>query len=196
MNEGAIKFNCRMIKRKIKKKEIKDLNKWRNKLFELNLIGVYSNGIGFGNISKRTEKNKFIITGSATGRKKKLNEKDYCKVIKFDLKKNSLICEGQTKPSSESLTHASVYKTLKEANAVIHIHNLQLWNHLLEKIPATSKKAKYGSLQLTKEITSLLKEKKTKKIILMKGHKEGIISFGKNLDETGKILLKYTEEIK
>ena len=186
-----IKFNCNLIKGTVEKEKIEELNYWRNKLFEMGLIGVYENGVGFGNISERTQGNKFIITGSTTGGKEKLDEKGYCKVTEFDFKKNSLSCVGKIKASSESLTHAAVYQSLAEVNAVIHVHNLKLWNYLLEKAPATKKEVKYGTPEMAKELIRLVKEKEAreKKIVVMKGHKEGIISFGKTL-------LKYFEESK
>ncbi|PIN98509.1 MAG: hypothetical protein COT90_03985 [Candidatus Diapherotrites archaeon CG10_big_fil_rev_8_21_14_0_10_31_34] len=193
-----IKFNCNLIKGTVEKEKIEELNYWRNKLFEMGLIGVYENGVGFGNISERTQGNKFIITGSTTGGKEKLDEKGYCKVTEFDFKKNSLSCVGKIKASSESLTHAAVYQSLAEVNAVIHVHNLKLWNYLLEKAPATKKEVKYGTPEMAKELIRLVKEKEAreKKIVVMKGHKEGIISFGKTLEEAGKTLLKYFEESK
>lgn len=193
-----IKFNCNLIKGTVEKEKIEELNYWRNKLFEMGLIGVYENGVGFGNISERTQGNKFIITGSKTGGKEKLDEKGYCKVTEFDFKKNSLSCVGKIKASSESLTHAAVYQSLAEVNAVIHVHNLKLWNYLLEKAPATKKEVKYGTPEMAKELIRLVKEKEAreKKIVVMKGHKEGIISFGKTLEEAGKTLLKYFEESK
>lgn len=199
MDEGAIKFNCKLIKAKSPSPEkITELNKWRNKLFELKLIGAYKNGVGFGNISVRAEKNTFFVSGSGTGKKKKLTEKDYSKVIEFDFSSNSLTCEGMIKASSESLTHAAIYSCSPKTNAVIHVHNLKLWKHLLNKVPFTRKDAEYGSPEMAEEMNRLLAGKKAleKKIIVMKGHKEGIISFGKNLEEAGKIMLKYFNEVK
>ena len=49
---------------------------------------------------------------------------------------------------------------------------------------------------MAKEIQRLFRETdvKEKKILVMAGHKEGIISFGKDLDEAGKIMLNYLSE--
>ncbi len=199
MEKNYIKFNCNWIKGKvIEKEKLTELNYWRNKLFELNLIGAYSDGIGFGNISERSSGNKFIISGSVTGGIKKLSEKHFTEVTEFNFEENSLTCVGPIKASSESLTHAAIYKSLPEINAVIHVHNLKLWNYLLEKVPATKKEAEYGTPEMAKEMIRLLKEKETreKKIIVMKGHKEGVISFGRNFDKAGEVLLKYFEETK
>ena len=193
-----IKFKCNWIKGTIEKEKIKELNFWRNKLFEMNLIGVYKDGVGFGNISERSNGNNFIITGSATGGIEKLNEEHYCEVTEFNFKENSLSCVGKIKASSESLTHAAIYKSLEEVNAVIHVHNLKLWEKLLDKVPTTKKEIEYGTPEMAEEMQRLLSKEETreKKIIVMKGHKEGVVSFGSNLKEAGKIMLKYFEESK
>ena len=114
MDEGYIKFNCRWIKTApFSKHKIAEINAWRDRLYKHGLIGSYSNGIGFGNISIRTDINSFLITGSATGNLKKLNENHYVQVNEYDFLQNSLTCSGPIKASSESLSHA-----------VIHIHNM------------------------------------------------------------------------
>lgn len=193
--KGYIKFNCSRIKSNpIPLSKLIEINKWRNKLYYLDLIGVYGNGISFGNISIRVNNlEQFIITGSATGSIKSLDGSHYAKVVDFDLEKNSLICEGPIKASSESLTHAVIYQIDKKINAVIHVHNLNLWKKLINRIPTTSKKAEYGTPEIAKEVIRLFKETdvKNKRILVMKGHKEGIVSFGKDLNEAGKIILNY-----
>jgi len=197
MKEGAIKFNCKWIKGKpVSKEKTEKLNLWRNKLFELKLIGAYSDGTGYGNISKRSSENKFIITGSGTGKIKKLTKEHYCEVTEFNFKENSLGCVGPLKASSESLTHAAIYKSLPEINAVIHVHNLKLWKYLLNRVPAAKEEAEYGTPEMAEEMIRLLKEENTKekKIIVLKGHKKGVISFAETLDKAGKIMLKYFEE--
>ncbi|MBU2100695.1 class II aldolase/adducin family protein, partial [Candidatus Micrarchaeota archaeon] len=178
--------------------KIEELNYWRKKMFDLGLIGAYENGIGFGNISERTKGNKFIVSGSATGNIEKLTEEHYSEVTEYYLNTNSLSCVGPIKASSESLTHAAIYSNAKEVNAVIHVHNLKLWENLYDKAPGTREGIEYGTVEMAKEMKRLLGEKETKekKIIVMKGHKEGIISFGKNLEEAGKIMLKYFNEVK
>jgi len=48
--------------------EFAELNECRRKLLELQLIGVRSNGVTFGNVSVRDGvTNNFYVTGSATG---------------------------------------------------------------------------------------------------------------------------------
>ncbi len=185
--EGYIKFDCEWIESvPIPAEELIEINQYREKLYKLGLIGAYSNGIGFGNISTRIgNSTNFIITGSATGNLKSLNEEHYTRVINFDFKKNSLRCKGPIKASSESLSHAAVYSVNPEAGAVIHIHNLNIWEKLIYKVPTTPRDIEYGTPEMAEGIERLFKETdvKNEKILVMGGHREGIISFGKDLRE-------------
>jgi len=196
MKDGYIKFNCNWIKQEFNE-DITELNKWRNKLYSLNLIGMYENGIGFGNISKRDGK-EFIITGSKTGGIKNLTKDHFTKVTNWDFNKNSLTCKGPIEASSESLTHAAVYTSNSNINAVIHVHNLNLWKKLIYKIPTTNEKVEFGTPDMAYEIMRLFKESDliNKKILVMGGHKEGIISFGKDLEEAENVLLNYFNTVR
>jgi L-ribulose-5-phosphate 4-epimerase len=191
MTEGYIKFNCDWIKQELNE-DITEINKWRNKLYSLNLIGAYENGIGFGNISIR-EGNNFIITGSKTGGIENLTNNHFTKVTNWYFNKNNLTCAGPIEASSESLTHAAIYTSNSNINAVIHVHNLNLWEKLIHKIPTTDEKAEFGTPEMAYEIIRLFRENQItkKRILVMGGHKEGIISFGKNLKEAGNVLLDY-----
>lgn len=217
--EGYVKFNCEWAKEKpLPLKKLKEINELRNKLFKLGLIGAYPDGVGFGNISirqgnlmhfiitgtatllsgiiqppSRSNLMYFIITGTATGGIANLNEQHYTTVTDFDFERNWLRCSGPIKASSESLTHAAIYQCDKSVNAVIHVHNLALWKKLLRKVPTTKKEAEYGTPEMAKEIIRLFKETDVRgqKILVMAGHREGVISFGRDLKEAGKILLKY-----
>jgi L-ribulose-5-phosphate 4-epimerase len=192
--KGYIKFNCQSIKDKpVDKKLIEQLNVWRNKLYHLKLVGAYPNGIGFGNISIRLDGKNFLITGSATGNHQYLTNKHYTIVTSYNFAENTLTCNGPIQASSESLTHAAVYEANKDINAVIHIHSKSLWNRLLQIIPTTSPTVEYGTPQMAMEIHRLFKETNlnSKKILVMAGHEEGIISFGKDLEEAGNLILSY-----
>lgn len=192
MDDGYIKFNCNWIKDKaVSPYKIAEINSWRNRLFKLGLIGVYENGIGFGNISIRYGEHKFLITGSATGGIELLNENHYVVVNEYNLKQNSLGCTGPIKASSESLSHAVIYECSQKTNAVIHIHNLELWQQLLNTLPTTNPIVPYGTPEMAEEIKQLFKETNVlqQKVIVMGGHKEGIITFGETMEEAGEILL-------
>ncbi|MEM6965812.1 MAG: class II aldolase/adducin family protein, partial [Bacteroidota bacterium] len=171
--------------------QIEKLNEWRRKLYEVNLLGVYPDGIGFGNVSQRSKENNFYITGSKTGRFENLNESHYARVIDFDVQKNWVQCEGQSIASSESMSHAIIYQQYPHVNAVFHVHHLALWKKLLWKIPTTPESAPYGSPEMANEILQLFKTTDVlhTKLFAMAGHREGLFSFGKTLDEAGEVLL-------
>jgi L-ribulose-5-phosphate 4-epimerase len=89
-----------------------ELNAYRQRLLQLSLIGVDSNGIGFGNLSIRDgATDNFFITGSATGGLFELTPADCVKVVAYDFERNLLGFEGISIPSSESLTHAAIYES-------------------------------------------------------------------------------------
>ena len=145
MDEGKIKFDLRKVSKPVKEfPEYRMLNEWRNRLYDLNLIGVYDNGIGFGNLSSREENTeKFYISGSGTGHLERLSLEHYARVTGYDFTKNRLVCVGQIAASLESLSHAAVYANERMAKAVIHVHNLQMWEHLIGKVPTTSEKVEF-----------------------------------------------------
>ena len=59
------------------------------------------------------------------------------------------------------------------------------------KVPTSSPDVPYGTPQMAKEIFRLFDEENlgVEKILVMAGHEDGIICFGKDLDETVNILL-------
>ncbi len=192
MDEGYIKFNCNWIEAPpVPWELLKDIDTWRNIMVEYGLVGMYDNGIGFGNLSIRYQSESFVITGSATGGHAKLNEGHYVEVREYDLQQNSLTCYGPIKASSESLSHAVIYECSPEIQAVIHVHHMELWKKLLHRIPTTRTDIAYGTPEMANEIKRLFDETdlKSGKLLVMGGHTEGIISFGKTPEEAGKILL-------
>jgi ribulose-5-phosphate 4-epimerase/fuculose-1-phosphate aldolase len=192
--EGYIKFNCHWNKQPVNfpGKSIDKLNHWRSKLYQQQLIGAYPDGIGFGNISIRLNKeNQFIVTGSATGQFAETGPEHYAQVDSFRIDTNEVWCTGQVKASSESLSHAIVYQTLPDVNAVVHIHNLKQWEKWKNVLPTTNETTAYGTPEMTVEISRLLSfpGNREKGILIMGGHREGILAFGKSLEEACGILL-------
>lgn len=195
-DEGYIKFDLdwQQTSSVITQQYLSKICKWRDTFFDLSLIGAYPNGIGYGNISMRLEgTNKFIITGSATGNKENLYEEDFSQINSYNLETNQITATGPIKPSSESLSHALLYSSDKNINAVIHVHDFLLWNSLLFKVPTTALNNAYGTPEMAKEIKRLYNETdlSQKKILVMGGHKEGVLTFGNTIDEAGKVLLDY-----
>lgn len=195
IDEGYVKYQCHWQNRStVTLAEIAELNQWRDKLYQLNLIGQYDNGIGFGNISIRDiQPEHFIVSGTQTGGIPHLTEQHYTKVTEFDWQENFVTCVGSIQASSEALTHAALYVANPKIQAVIHVHHLSLWQGLINQVPTTNINSAYGTPEMAEEIIRLCQEETTKqlKIIVMSGHEEGIITFGRDLTEAGDILLGY-----
>ncbi len=192
MEEGYIKYHCNWIQEEvIQAGQIHEINKWRSLLMEQGYMGMYDDGIGFGNISMRMDQHVFMISGSATGGIKELTNDHYALVTDFNLAENQLTCKGMTTASSESLTHASIYACSKETNAVVHIHNKELWNSLLHHAATTDPSIAYGTPEMAFAIQNLIKEDKVgpSRIIVMGGHEEGLIAYGKSLEEAATAFL-------
>ena len=172
-----------------------DLNAWRRKLLELRLIGVDSNGVGFGNLSVRNGATNFYITGSATGALPELALAHCARVVAYDFAKNWIRYEGSAIPSSESLTHAAIYEADPTAYAIIHFHDAILWATLLERVPTSSKDVSYGTPEMAYEIMRLFKagDVRRRNIFVMAGHKGGIVAFGKNLQEAFDVVMRERE---
>ena len=194
-NEGFIKFNCERIDENIGLpiKTLEALTKWRNMMFESGLIGSYSNGIGYGNISIRATADSFYISGTATGRLQALEEKHYPFVNSWSLGKNSLKCTGRINASAESLSHAVIYESLPIVGAVIHIHHKGMWIKYLNQKVTTSPDVLYGTPEMAEEIHKIVMSLKPGEdpFLVMGGHEEGIIVWGNNLDDAGETVLKY-----
>jgi len=194
--EGYIKFIINWTKSGpvIPDEELVKLTTWREILYNLGMVGADEEGIGFGNISIRKAGSRhFYITGSATGTLQNLNKEHYCLVTGFNLDENTLACTGPIKASSESMSHAAIYSEFPGAGAVIHIHHYLFWKNLLNRVPTTQKSVEYGTPEMAREIIRLLREPGTLegRIIVMGGHKDGIIVYGKDLDDAGIYLLSY-----
>jgi hypothetical protein len=195
MNEGYIKFNIEW-ERSISpdKRRVEELNAGRDLLYKRGLIGMYENGIGYGNISLRTGEKEFVISGSATGGIERLMPTHYTRVTDYDMHNNYIKCEGPLRASSESMTHAAIYTAVPECLAVAHAHHLDLWRELLGEMPTTSDLAEYGTPELAVETLHLAKKSETrrKQLIVLGGHREGIISFGASpLEAAEKIVEEY-----
>jgi len=175
-----------------------ELNAYRRKLLDLHLIGVDPNGIGFGNLSVRDgATDKFYITGSATGDIHELTLANCAKVVACDFGKNQVRYKGVAIPSSESLTHAAIYESDATAGAVVHCHCSKLWAAVLNGAPTTSKAAEYGTPEMANEIMQLFTRTnvQSRKIVIMAGHEGGILTFGKDLEETFAVLMRERETI-
>jgi len=175
-----------------------ELNACRQKLLKRGLIGVDANQIGFGNLSIRDGVSRnFYITGSATGGLPELTPTDCVRVVAYDFARNWLRYEGAAIPSSESLTHAAIYKSDPSTSAVIHCHDSVLWRALLDRVPTTSRAVAYGTPEMAYEIMRLFEETdvRSRKILAMAGHEGGIVTLGQNFEEACDVVMRETKGI-
>ena len=193
-DEGYIKFNSQLHNAFPPAEwDVEQVNLWRDRLFEMKLIGAYDDGIGYGNISIRSpHTDEFIITGTSTGGLALLFPEHFTRVKSYDIDRNSVVCEGKIHASSETMTHAAVYACDRDIGAVIHIHSAEHWRRLLGVIPTTSESAAYGTPEMAREIFRLYRETDfpVVRVMAMAGHEEGILSFGPTLDDAGARLME------
>ncbi|HDJ32712.1 MAG TPA: class II aldolase/adducin family protein [Bacteroidetes bacterium] len=194
--EGYIRFHChwRPSGSLIPSGMVREINRWRSVLRSMEMLGCTDDGTGFGNISHRAPSaGKFFITGTATGKFRTLNARHFSLVENYWIDKNKVTCTGPVRASSESLSHAAVYETLSGIRAVIHIHHAGLWEQWKHRVPTTCETAEYGTPEMAREIIRLLRESKNaeKRMVVMGGHPEGIIIFGKDMEEAMASLLAY-----
>jgi ribulose-5-phosphate 4-epimerase/fuculose-1-phosphate aldolase len=174
-----------------------ELNACRRKLLELRLIGVDSNGVSFGNLSVREGATKnFYITGSRTGALPELALSDCARVVDYDFKNNCVRYDGTAIPSSESLTHAAIYESDKNAAAVIHCHDSNLWAGLLNRAPTTSGAVEYGTPAMAYDVMRLFgaTDVQSRKLLVMAGHDGGLVTFGTDLQEAFSVLMRERNE--
>lgn len=200
MAEGYIKFDCRLIQseQEIPKSLFEELNAWRNRLFELNLLGADEQGIGFGNISVRGEgTNQFYITGSATGRFRHAEPQHYVLVTEYSFMNNRVTCMGSVRASSESLSHAAVYEADERIRSVIHIHHGPMWEAGLNRMATTDSAFSFGTPEIALNIAGLLRNERIREsgILIMGGHPEGILFFGNSPGDAGQRVLDYLKEV-
>jgi hypothetical protein len=194
MEEGYIKYHCQWNHTEpFTLTQLNELLQWRDFLYQHGLIGMYPDGIGFGNVSIRHKANQFFITGSATGHLSHIERQHISLVVNVDLPNNTLTCEGPIQASSESMSHAVIYQSIAAVNAVVHVHHKPTWDRWLHQLPTTSVSASYGTPQMAEEISKILHDQHfmSQKIIVMGGHEEGIMTFGTDLEEAVATLMKY-----
>ncbi len=181
MNEtGSVKFHYESDGRELAPfPGFAELNAAREEARELGLLGGDENGIGFGNVSVRSDAG-FHITGSGTGMLASLGRRDYAKVVAWDFERNWLRCEGEAIASAESLTHAAIYAADASVRAVVHGHDHSLWRRLLEQGPFTAADVPYGTPEMALEVERLLRETDVRRsgLFAMAGHQDGIVAFG------------------
>lgn len=183
--------------------EYSQLEDWRQKLFTLKLIGEYPESqLGYGNLSQRydysswlkTNNPQYLITGTQTGKFPELNGNFYTRVLDVDIENLKITMMGPIEASSEALTHAAIYGHNPNIKAVFHIHSFEIWKGMIEDhadhIP---KEIEYGTIEMAKATANCIK-KNDFGIFCMHGHEDGIVAYGRNLEEVGNIILRIYQQ--
>jgi ribulose-5-phosphate 4-epimerase/fuculose-1-phosphate aldolase len=158
-----------------------------------------------GNLSFRINNNEFIITGSQLHSKKNLKRSDF--VLVHSCKYEGDMCEveysGVVPPSSETMLHDLLYKKLPYVNAVFHGHD-DIGLLIVDKLikinispdllngAVTKNVPKPGTRETPDAVLDAVGN--DVKYIVILGH--GFVSFGRNMEEAGKIALKNSERLR
>lgn len=202
MDEGYIKFDCQHTKAFWKdesmplslsdEKKLQELDDFRTDLWRKNLIGVYENGIGFGNISMRAQEN-FIVSASATGAHEILGLTGYCLIPKIDINSNRVWSYGHLKASSETMTHAAIYQSASKVNYVVHVHDKALYTQLCSQESAikTQENIPYGTVEMAYALMEIAKQYPCGACVVMGGHDEGILFYDIGIKEVRERMKTY-----
>lgn len=172
---------------------------WRNILWRLGLVGqdpTRYGGVGYGNVSQRLGKARepcFAITGTQTGALPGIGADHFGIVTACDLRTNRVHAEGPIAPSSESLTHAMLYRIDASVRYVFHVHSPEIWRaRTALKLPATATAIPYGTAAMGAEVRRLKCSGAfvRRRIVVMTGHEDGVIAFGRSADQAGTVLLR------
>ena len=195
--EGVIKFALSHTTRPLDsacQAMVPALNEWRTILLQIGLVGADVNrydGYGFGNMSCRLDNGQFLITGTQTGEKQRLTLSDYALVNSADIATNSICSEGETRPSSESLTHAAIYEANPAAKYVFHVHSPDIWH--LADLPHTPADVPYGTPDMGIAVATLFEMKAIQQatgLFRMLGHEDGVIGYGTESTSVGLLLVE------
>jgi hypothetical protein len=188
IDDGYIKYtSTRRDGRVPSSAALDELNQARTVLFDLGLIGVYGNGVGYGNLSMRFNgNNQFVITASATGALRTLQTEQFCLVESFSIPNNHVQSMGSLPASSESLTHGAIYAAHMGVQCVIHVHSRTLFDHLLQTgVAATPVDAQYGTPAMADAVAQLVgRHPLMPTVFAMTGHDEGVVAFGADIPST------------
>jgi hypothetical protein len=196
--EGVTKFALRFTRAApLDFAGLRTLNAWRTLLHRLGLIGrdpARYGGVGFGNVSQRLAGNleSFAISGTQTGELAVLDARHYARIDRCDIAGNSVEARGPIEPSSESLTHAMLYRLSPDIRYVFHGHSPLIWRHAQSLgIPVTRPLAAYGTPAMAAEIYRLYRAGgfAGRGLVAMGGHEDGVVAFGERAEETGLALV-------
>ncbi len=206
--EGVIKFTADHRLRSLDPERYgalaAELAGWRQVMVLCGMVGQDPGrygGAGFGNLSVRVGppasglgRRAMLISGTQTGGLARVGLGDFCVVERYDVRDNRVTSVGPVRPSSESMTHGAIYDLGPHIRAVLHAHAPTIWRRAAAlEIPTTRPDVPYGTPEMAREMARLNRESRLaeRQILSMAGHEDGIIAFGRKLDEAGRILVSY-----
>jgi ribulose-5-phosphate 4-epimerase/fuculose-1-phosphate aldolase len=170
-----------------------ELIRWRRILHDERLMGVDANGVGYGNLSERIDNtDTFVITATQTGHIRDLDASQFAIVTDNDIHANRIACSGAIRASSESLSHAILYRADDRIGAVVHVHSGETWRRFLGKAPTTRSHAEAGTVAMANEIERLAEsiDLGEPTVLVMGGHTDGLLSFGRTVAEAASVMLR------
>jgi len=104
---------------------------------------------------------------------------------------------GPIEASSEALTHAAIYSANDKIKTVFHVHSAPIWKGMIaDKSNFTAKGIPYGTVEMARATQKCIEGKKLG-CFCMKGHEDGVVIYGENLEQVGELTLKlYNKYIK
>ncbi len=176
---------------------IAEINAWRSIFYRLGLIGQVPEkyaGLGYGNISQRLVPDDlaFLISGTQTGNLASLSKQHFALIKTASPQHNAIQSIGLSQPSSEALTHASVYQQNQAICAVIHVHCPEIWHQTAQLgLAFTSAQVAYGTPEMANAVGHLFDSGRlqTCGLFSMLGHEDGIVAFGANLASAAELLI-------
>jgi ribulose-5-phosphate 4-epimerase/fuculose-1-phosphate aldolase len=191
--DGVIKFQLEHISEQLENLMTDEIDAWRSVFKQLGIIGQDEgkyDGYGFGNLSLRTDSG-FLISGTQTGAIDRTVLADYAEVIRWNPLTNFVSSRGMVKPSSESLSHAVIYDAQKHVGCVFHVHSPEIWQNATNlNVPATDPDILYGTPEMADAVETIVLHHELPFVLSMGGHEDGIIAYGRNLSETGLVLMQ------
>jgi len=191
-SEGVIKYRNQRLAGEVQSSpELEQLNRARTTLFDLRLIGVNAQGVGYGNVSVRAEGEQFVVSASATGGARILTVQQFCRVESISVEENTVCSRGALNASSESMTHGAIYAADPRVCCVIHVHNRALFDALLGQNAAhTDAAVAYGTPAMARAVSSLVAQAhRLPAIFAMAGHDEGVVAYGADVPSVQALLI-------
>jgi len=192
--DGVIKYSLHHSTCSLVEADISALQRWFRVCRQYNLLGQEEHrygGAAYGNISERFGSG-FIITGTQVSGLNSIEKENLCLVTKVDAANNEVFSEGPVKPSSESMTHSTLYEVDPKIQAVIHVHSPELWHR---DLPSTSPEIAYGTPEMAEAVKNMLEDSTVRELgcIRMGGHEDGLLFFAESMEKAGEKVVNIME---